>query len=124
MGRLRRNIAGLRLCPDASEQQVSEQALNACESLSNGATLDDVGAKAGEQFLGLGFEAGFGVAEIGLVDFHSDPVATAIGGSQKSSAGAHEGVQDSVACEREHSNEAVGQFCRKRGRVFPSGLSG
>src|SRR5580693_357635 len=108
MGRLRRNIPRLRLCSDSSEQQVSEQALNARENLSNSATLDDVGTKAGEQFLRLGFEADFGVAQIGLVDFNADPVPAAIGGSQKSSAGTHKWVQDSVSCEREHPNQAIG----------------
>lgn len=95
-----------------------------CGSLPSGPTFDDVGAKAGKELLGLRFEAAFGVAEIGLVDFNSDPVATAVGGSQKGRAGAHEGVQDSVACEGEHPNEPVGQICWKRGGVFSSGLAG
>jgi len=72
----------------------------------------------------LGFEAGFGIAEVGFVDFDSKTVATAVSGGQKSGAGAHKRVEDGVARERKHSDKAVGQFSGKRGRMLSSRFAG
>ena len=59
-----------------------------------------------------------GHCEIVCIQFDADAVAAPSGAGEIRGAGSHERIENSIADEREHANEALGEFDGIRGGMF------